>query len=300
MVPLVQAAFARKINIVLDLESDLPSIEADKTQLEQVIMNLLINAAEAIGEHSGTVHVTTAGRRIAKGERTGFLSESEVSGDYIMLEVRDDGAGMDDQTLHRIFDPFFTTKFLGRGLGLSAVLGIMRGHKGAIRVASSPGQGTTFELLFPSSHAFAPARVEVAAPERKQEISPLGTALVVDDEPIVRNLFKSVLERSGFQAVVAEDGAQAIRIFAESPERFALILLDMVMPKMSGQDALPRLLEIRPDVPVIVTSGRVEEEVRRELQNFAIAGFIQKPCTVHAFIQKIRTFIGHGMMAAQP
>ena len=290
MVPLVQASFSRKVAIVLNLAGNLPAIEADKTQVEQIVMNLLINAAEAIGEKGGALEVTTRRRYFPHDVRQDYIAGGEIKGSYVSLEVRDDGAGMDGETLRRIFDPFFTTKFMGRGLGLSAVLGIMRGHNGAIRVSSAVGRGTRFELLFPG------VRTALARIEEADICEPAGAGqgrvLVVDDEEVVRNFFRSALERYGYEVVVASDGDEALRIFYEAPDSFSLVLLDMVMPVMSGKDVLPLLREKRPDVRVVVTSGQVEEEVRRELGQWVIAGFIQKPCALQAFIARIRAFSG--------
>jgi two-component system cell cycle sensor histidine kinase/response regulator CckA len=296
MVPLVQASFPRKVTIVLNLAGNLPAIEADKTQVEQVVMNLLINAAEAIGENGGTLEVTARHRNFSHDARQDYIAEGEVRGRYISLEVRDDGAGMDDETLRRIFDPFFTTKFMGRGLGLSAVLGIMRSHKGAIRVSSQSGRGTTFELLFPT----ATAAVEGAASDGGQRLERAGRTrvLVVDDEEVVRNFFRSALERYGYEPLLVADGQEAMRIFSESPDAFPIVLLDMVMPAMSGKDIVPLLLEMRPDVKIVVTSGQVEEDVRRELGQWQIAGFIQKPCAIRHFIQRFQAFARTNTAAA--
>ena len=288
IVPLVKASFPRKVRLVLNLEAGLPAVEADKTQVEQVIMNLLINAAEAIGENAGAVEVTTAICHLSTNQRRNFLCDAEVRGDYVMLEVRDDGMGMDEATISRIFDPFFTTKFLGRGLGLSAVLGIVRGHKGAIRVDSAPGRGTTFELLFPSSHAVA-AALPAARGERLASSGDRRAVLVVDDERIIRHFFKAALESHGYSAVTAKNGAEALRTFSKDPARFSVVLLDLVMPVMSGKDVLPRLLEIHPEARIVVTSGQVEEQVRRELAAWNIAGFVQKPCALEPFLHQIRS-----------
>ena len=287
MVPLVKASFPGKGNLVLSLASDLPAVEVDKTQVEQVIMNLLINAAEAIGDRGGTVQVTTGFRRFTGGEQQAWLSDTEIRGDYVGLEVRDNGAGMDEDTLRRIFDPFFTTKFLGRGLGLSAVLGIVRGHKGAIRVSSAPGQGTTFELVFPSSHAVVDDTNGASPPVRRPRQERRETILVVDDEPIVRDFFQSALERDGYEVVPVSDGAEVLQVFSQAPDRFSMVLLDLVMPVMTGKEVLPRLLEIRPGAKIVITSGQVEEEVRRELRDWPIAGFISKPCAIGPFLEKI-------------
>jgi CheY-like chemotaxis protein len=290
-VPLVRASFPRKLDLVLNLSPSLPVMNGDKTQIEQVVMNLLINAAEAIGENAGTVRVTTDTFHFSTETTRGYLSEGELHGEYIRLEVSDNGHGMDPETVSQIFDPFFTTKFMGRGLGLSAVLGIVRGHKGAIRVTSAPGLGTSFELLFPSTRRAAAAANEddlAKAPAEPLRQAGHGTMLVVDDESVVQNFFRLALEREGYDIVIAKDGAEALQIFSSAPDRFSMVLLDIVMPVMTGKELLPRLLEIRPKTRIVITSGQVEEEVRRELGGWSIAGFIQKPCPVRRFVEQIR------------
>jgi CheY-like chemotaxis protein len=297
MLPLVKASVPRKVDLTLDLSPDLPSIKADKAQIEQVVMNLLINAAEAVGDKPGRIWVTTTNVFCESEQQHDYYSEVPVCGDYVMLRVRDNGEGMDEATLHQIFDPFFTTKFMGRGLGLSAVMGIVRGHDGAIRVVSSPGQGATFELLFPAVAEKAEASVSEVSENTSGRPMGHGTLLVVDDEQIVRDFFQSALERAGYQVVLARDGSEALRIYSRDPERFVGVLLDLVMPVMSGQEVLPHLMGLRPEVRVVVTSGQVEEEVLRELKGFRIAGFIQKPCSAKTLVEKVGAFTGTRVLA---
>ena len=188
LVPLIQSSIPRKVRLTLGLKRDLPAIHADKTQIEQLVMNLIINAAEAIQDEAGSVIVTTQVRKVTGDEMGTFLTEHKVEGDYVVLQVLDTGCGMDEETLRRIFDPFFTTKFLGRGLGLSAALGIVHGHKGALKVTSAPGQGTRFDVLLPASLS---AWVRVQPRENASLVQGRGTILVVDDEPIVRNFLRA-------------------------------------------------------------------------------------------------------------
>jgi PAS domain S-box-containing protein len=286
VLPLIKASIPSKVEVVLNLESHLPAVNVDKTQIEQIVMNLLINAAEAIGENPGTVTVKTRSAELAEDVRQNYLSESEVRGRYAVLEVSDTGIGMDEETLKHIFDPFFTTKFMGRGLGLSAVMGIVRGHGGAIRVRSAPGQGARFEILLPGTQAETRSP-QAAAPEVERAAGG-GTILVIDDEPIVREFFQAALHHHGYEAVLAGDGEEALRVFSEQADRFELVVLDLVMPGVSGKDLLPRLLEVKPEVRIVVTSGQVEEEVRRELAGWKIAGFIHKPCTSRTLVAQIQ------------
>jgi PAS domain S-box-containing protein len=289
LVPLIQSSIPRKAQLVLDLESGLPAIQADRTQIEQVVMNLIINAGEAIEGEVGTVTVTTATRRADPGELGFLLSDHRGAADYVSLEVRDTGIGMDEDTQKRIFDPFFSTKFLGRGLGLSAALGIIRGHKGALHVTSAPAKGTLFEVLFPASDAAAlPARSR----EKAALVRGRGAILVIDDEEIVRNLLQQVLTLAGYEVLLAENGAEGLSVFAKNAKRVSLIVLDLVMPVMSGNEVLPHLLTMKPGVPVIVSSGQSEEESMQKLRETPVAGYLQKPYTPTMLITRIQEVLG--------
>src|SRR5713101_5206470 len=204
---LVRTAISKKVQLDLQLEPNLPPSDADPTQIQQLVMNLLINGAEAIGDKVGTVTVKTGLREVdAATLITHFTSQGIESGSFVFLEVSDTGCGMDDATQSRIFEPFFTTKFTGRGLGLAAALGIVRGHKGALKVESEPGKGSAFEILFPmSSQAL---RKPQASPEEitRRAAPKAGHILVVDDEDLVRRTAKYALERYGFTVLLSENG----------------------------------------------------------------------------------------------
>jgi PAS domain S-box-containing protein len=289
LAPLIQASIPRNVRLTLNLERDLPAIQADKTQIEQLAMNLIINAGEATQGNAAPVTVTTAIRNVGAEELGAYLTEHKVGGSYVALEVRDTGSGMDQETLKRIFDPFFSTKFLGRGLGLSAALGIVRGHKGAIKVTSAPAQGTVFEVLFPAgadAQVRSRPRVEAAlAPGR-------GAILVVDDEQIVRNMVEQALARAGYEVLLAGNGAEALSVFSRNASRISLVLLDLVMPVMSGEEVLPHLLTMKPGVPVVVSSGHREEECRARLKEPRLAGFLQKPYTAASLAAKVQVLLG--------
>src|SRR5207244_4172608 len=224
---LIQTSIPKKVNLQLDLSYELPIIEADASQIQQIIMNLAINAAEAIGENGGAVHVSTGVEEVG----TGGLPEAVIGeverGPYVYLEVSDTGAGMDNETRSKIFDPFFTTKFTGRGLGLAAVSGIVRGHKGALLLHSAPGAGSTFRVLLPVARDGVERKAAAAS---DVDLRGVGVVLVVDDEAVVLRMAKSALERYGYRVELSADGEQAVRIFQERPGEIAAVLLDMAMP----------------------------------------------------------------------
>ncbi len=273
---LVHASIPKHVSVRLSLDRNLPSILADASQIDQLLMNLVINAAEAVPEPAGWVEIRTSAEQIDAAFIASSLATDDVQpGEYVMLTVSDNGAGMDEATLARIFDPFFTTKFTGRGLGLAAALGIVRGHRGGINVRSAPGQGTTFRVFFP----VAEAHREQPAPPEKIVVAGTGRILVVDDEDVVREAARHALEQTGYEVVVANDGKQALDILSGRPDGIDLVLLDMTMPEMSAEETLPRIRAICPRVPVVASSGYNEVEA---LQRFgkSIDGFLQKPYTV--------------------
>jgi two-component system cell cycle sensor histidine kinase/response regulator CckA len=289
LVPLIQLSIPPKVRLTLDLKRDLPAIHADKVQMEQLVMNLIINAGEAIQGDAGSVIVTTEVRGFSAAEMGAFLTEEKEDGNYVVLRVRDTGCGMDEETQKRIFDPFFTTKFLGRGMGLSAALGIVRGHKGAVKVTSAPGQGTGFEVLLP---ACGEAPAQARPRERAALVQGRGTILAVDDEEIVRNFLSQALTRAGYEVLLADNGAEALSVFSRNASRISLVLLDLVMPVMSGEEALPHLLMMKPGVLVIVSSGHSEEECVRRMQEPRVAGFIQKPYNFASLAAKVQEVAG--------
>jgi CheY-like chemotaxis protein len=230
--------------------------------------------------------------RLAADEVRGLEVYGEVApGDYVTIEVSDDGDGMDAETLSRIFDPFFTTKFTGRGLGLAAVQGIVRGHKGALRVYSEVGKGTTFRLLFPAATSSAVAGAAVA-PAAAPGPSRRGTVLVVDDDESVRTVAARLLERMGFTVVLAADGREGVARFAEDPARFGLVLLDLTMPHLDGEETFRQLRHLRPGVRVILTSGFSHQEVITRFAGKGLAGFVQKPFEAETLMAEVRKVLG--------
>jgi two-component system, cell cycle sensor histidine kinase and response regulator CckA len=296
LVPLIQPSIPRKVRLTLNLKRGLPSIHADKTQIEQLVMNLIINAGEAMQGEVGSVTVSTDVRGVSAAEMGAFLTEHKEAGNYLVLQVRDTGCGMDEETLKRIFDPFFTTKFLGRGMGLSAALGIVRGHGGALKVTSAPARGTEFEVLFPACGI-----VEGEAQPREQTalVQGRGTILVADDEEIVRNFLRQALTRAGYEVLLAYNGVEALSVFSRNASHISLVLLDLVMPVMSGEEALPHLLAMKPGVLVVVSSGQSESECMRRMREPRVAGFMQKPynfTSLAAKVQQVLTMAATGLV----
>jgi PAS domain S-box-containing protein len=279
---LLRATLSRSINVNVGLVPEACFVEADRAQMQQVIMNLLINASEAIGNRPGNVSIETLVVNRAEARFSAQVQTDVPAGNYVLLEVRDDGDGMPPETVKRIFDPFFTTKFTGRGLGLAAVLGIIKGHRGDIEVVSRPGQGTTFRILLPASNRpVAAAGILFIEPASAGQ-----TVLIVDDEEIVRNTATAALERQGYRILVAGNGAQAIEKLRADCS-IALVILDLTMPVMTGEQAIPIIKEMRPDVPVILSSGFGEAEVLDRLSSGGITDFLQKPYNVAEVISKV-------------
>jgi CheY-like chemotaxis protein len=274
---LLQTSIPKTVQLRLELADSLPAVEADPSQLQQVIMNLVINGAEAVPEgQNGTVLVTTEAQELDEAYlRQNFGGEVLSPGQYVALEVQDTGSGMTDEVRARIFDPFFTTKFTGRGLGLAAVMGIVRGHKGAIRVYSVPGKGTTFKVLLPSTGKPADTARKL---ERSGSMNGSGTILVVDDEPMVRSACKANLERFGYKVLLAKDGLEGIEVFGRHAAEISAVILDMTMPVLGGEEAFRRIRAIRPDARIVLSSGYNEVEAIRRF-NEGISAFIQKPYT---------------------
>jgi PAS domain S-box-containing protein len=286
---LIQTSIPRTVQLQMEVQQDLPLIEGDAGQLQQLIMNLVINGAEAIGEGmGGTVLVTNGVQEIDEAYILTTLGPKEDlrPGTYVTLEVHDTGCGMDEATLTRIFDPFFTTKFTGRGLGLAAARGIVRSHKGTLKVYSLPGRGSTFKLLFPALHE---GRVKGGRQQPAAEIlRGTGTILVIDDEPIVRATAKAMLERYGYTVLVAENGKEGVDLFRVIGDKIALVLLDMTMPVMSGDETLRHLQVVKPDVCVILSSGFNEMEAIRRFTGKGLTGFIQKPYSAIRLIKAVQ------------
>jgi len=273
---LMEVSISKKAVLKYRFADSVPAIEGDATQIRQVVMNLITNASEAIGDHSGVISITTGAMECDRA----YLAETYLDanlepGIYSFVEVSDTGSGMDDETLQRIFDPFFTTKFTGRGLGLAAALAIAKGHKGALKVYSEVGKGTTFKDLFPAIRDAATDEIDTASEEDLGAMG--GTILLVDDEETVRVVGATMLRHGGFDVITAQDGRSALDMFAERADEIDCVVLDLAMPNMDGEETYRELRRIDADVKVLLTSGYNEQDAINRFAGKRLAGFIQKP-----------------------
>ncbi len=274
---LLEVTLSKKATLHFDLDDTAPPIAADATQIQQVIMNLITNASDAIGDQPGTITLRSGAVEYAEEALRAYAPhEPPRPGLFVFLEVTDTGCGMDAATLDRMFDPFFSTKFTGRGLGLAAVLGIVRGHHGGLLVSSRVGHGTTFRVIFPAVGPESPA-ADTPAPEATHVPSRAATLLIVDDEPRMRDFLVRALQRSGHEVLVAADGRQALEVYDRHKGRIDAVLLDITMPEMGGGDVLRALHQRSPGLPVMLMSGFTEAETRGQFGHSSYAGFLQKP-----------------------
>jgi PAS domain S-box-containing protein len=288
---MLEVSVSKKATLTYNLASGLPAIEADPTQVHQVVLNLVINASEALDESSGTIAITTYAVQLdeTEWEAVRIVNDAKAEG-YVCLEVADTGCGMNRETLAKIFDPFFTTKFTGRGLGLAALHGIVRGHKGGLRVTSEPGKGTTFQAFFPAFFpASAAAALTLPSPARTTSWQGSGTVLVVDDEEIVRKTAKGMLEHAGFTVLTAQDGKEAIEVYQQYRTEIVCVLLDLTMPKMNGEETLRALQAINPNICAILSSGFSEDNARQRFSQFGRVGFLQKPYQLATMTDTLRS-----------
>jgi signal transduction histidine kinase/CheY-like chemotaxis protein len=274
-VKLAQSSFKPGVTLQTGFAGNLPTVRGNEAQLRQVVVNLVVNATEAIGSSGGTIRVVTFLRQLdAAGLTPLQFAEEARPGDFVVVEVADSGGGVETRNLPRIFDPAFTTKSSGRGLGLAASGRIVRKHHGALSVESIRGSGSVFRFFLPIT--WAPSSTPGTIPPMAAPAASGGTVLVVDDDEAVRALAKWVVEKAGFGAVTARDGDEALRTFKANPAQFCLVLLDLTMPRMSGAEVVVGLRAIRPEVPVVIITGHGEEVVAADLQT-GVAEFLQKP-----------------------
>jgi two-component system, cell cycle sensor histidine kinase and response regulator CckA len=293
MAELLSASISKKASLHLNLASELPFIDGDAPQLQQVVVNLVTNASDALSEKPGLITITTCVREcdaeiLSRAQGGNVLTP----GCYVVFEVRDTGCGMDESTQQQLFDPFFTTKFTGRGLGMSAVLGVVRGHNGGLLVSSQRGLGTVVSVLFPAK-AYKPATaakpLTPPAPSTPSTNAPLtGTVLVVDDEAPLRLLVEQILKRMGLRVLSAGDGEEAIACFREHAQDITFVILDLTMPTMDGVKTLSELRRLQPEVKAVLTSGYDVESLNPGYAQAGFAAFIRKPFQVESLITLAR------------
>jgi len=287
MLELLKVSVSKHARLETDLRQDLPAVRTNAAQVRQVVMNLVTNASEALGERDGVIRVTTRCVRVGKDSSAG-MSNRLADGDYLELEVSDNGCGMSPETLARVFDPFFTTKSAGRGLGLAVVGGIVRGLAGEIRVASDAGKGTTFQVLLPCAEGKAMATDAAIGCEESVLPSQECTVLVVEDEVPLRQAIVKMLRNSGFVVLEANDGSAAIDLLRASADKIDMILLDATIPGASGAQVVAEAARSRPEIRVILTSAYSQEMLKAPLSASQVRGFIRKPFHVGDLLKTLR------------
>jgi len=283
---LLETAVSHQTELVFELGDGLPGVTGDPAQLSQIVMNLITNAAEAIGTGGGRITLRTGVADGASIEPFLSAETTRPSGPYVYCDVIDTGCGMDAETRSRIFDPFFSTKFAGRGLGLAAVMGIVRGHHGVVEIETRLGRGTRFRVALPAGRK--PVSIQTAEPADTLGWRHRGTILVVDDDQGVRELASDTLERIGLDVLCASDGREGIELFRKMAHEIRLVLLDRTMPQTSGEQAFREMRRIQPQVPILLISGYSEERALSRFGEQGLAGFLQKPFLPEALIGTVR------------
>ena len=282
---ILEVSISKKAKLKYNFAEEIPFIEADLTQIRQIVMNLITNASEAIGDNIGAILIET-GYVYCNNEylEKCIAYENSPENYYSFVEVTDTGCGMDDETISKLFDPFFTSKFTGRGLGMATVLGIVRSHKGVINVKSELGKGTAIKVFFPVVKDFSEKIEETEKADSIEIDSTLnfdGTVLVADDEEGVRTICTEMLETFGLSVITAEDGEDALNVINENKEKISCIILDYLMPKLDGEQIVKKLKESKINIPIIISSGYTEQEISGKFDGKGIVGFIQKPFLIN-------------------
>jgi signal transduction histidine kinase len=293
IVRILKVSLHPRIRLVLNFPSALPQVMGDATQLRQVVMNLIINASEAIGHQDGVISVAMSKRELTQGEMVDFVSPSDLHpGTYVELTVTDTGCGMDEFARRRVFEPFFSTKFDGRGLGMAAVLGILREHRGAILINSEVGKGTAIRVLLPAADEVSNAQL-VPIPELARQET-IATVLVVDDNPRVLGAVSQLVGALGYSVLTAGSGQEALRVYGENHTRIHCVLLDLTMPDMDGIETMNGLRAINAKARIVLSSGYSESSVRRRLTPDDLTRFLQKPFVEEDLKLALESAIGPG------
>ncbi|HXV37554.1 MAG TPA: response regulator, partial [Myxococcota bacterium] len=287
---LLESVVSGKATLSYELAGDLPSVEADVSQLSQVVMNLITNASEAVRDGAGHIALHTGSVDAEQIEPRFLIGEFKPSvARYVFFEVADDGCGMSAETQARIFDPFFTTKFTGRGLGLAAVLGIVKSHAGVVELDSQLGRGTRFRVLLPAAEHASVRPATRATPIEEWRCS--GSLLVVDDDPGVREMLDATLRRAGFTVLLARDGREGVDLFRRHADAIRAVVLDRTMPDIGGEDAFDEIRRIRPDARIMLISGYAEERAAWHFIDKGLDAFLHKPFEPEAVLERIRRII---------
>ncbi len=290
MAPFLRATLSKRLAFEYDLAPSLPPIRADQAQLRQLIMNIVINASEACGEKDGVITIRTfEWEPTIENFQSWYVIGELPDNRSVALTIQDTGCGMTSDTIPKIFDPFFSTKLPGRGLGLAALLGLAQAHAATIAVRSQPDAGTEFTLLFPATtRSSSPKKAPVfSVPTQHASLTKKPMVLVVDDEEDVRVACSMIFEEMGLQTLVASDGQIGIQVFQQHQHEIMVVLLDLTMPNMDGQQFLEHIQGLNATIPVILSSGYSEEEAMKRFHNPDMAAFIQKPYQVETLIAKI-------------
>jgi PAS domain S-box-containing protein len=279
VVKMLNSAIKKNVTIKVDLNHDIPMIIGDSSQIQQVIMNLIINAGEAIGDNQGTIAVNLKKTVIddSTTPETDYFGSRILPGSYACLEVSDSGCGMSDETKQRLFEPFYTTKFTGRGLGMSAILGIVKAHNGTLQLASTPDVGTTFKVYIPLNSVQEQFEDVMLIDTIETAISAKSTILLVEDDDMLRTMESALLETLGFSTITAANGREALELYKARINEIDLIMLDLVMPEMGGVEAYHELRKIDLEVPIIICSGYGVESVADIIETDVRASFLHKP-----------------------
>ncbi len=287
---LLLVSISKKVDLQCIFVENMKLFDADSTQIRQIIMNLITNASEAIGEKTGKIKITTAVEVCTKSFlKNSYFDDNLEAGKYVSLEVKDNGIGMNKETISKIFDPFFTTKFTGRGLGLAAVVGIVRSHKGAIVIESNLKTGTKFKIYFPVTKTVIVKKV--SNPNKSVNWKGQGTILVVDDEEYIRDLGLVTLQGAGLKVITAADGKEAVDIYKKKSREINVVLMDLTMPKLGGEEAFKKMVQIQSDVKVILSSGYSEQEAIKKFNKMGLQGFLQKPYKPADLIEKVKNIL---------
>lgn len=288
---LIRFSISKKAILKQQLSPRLPRVMADATQMRQILMNLVLNASEALGEQSGFITISTDSIQATREQlKELHLSPDLSDGEYVILEVIDTGCGMPPDILARIFDPFFSTKFTGRGLGLAAVLGIVRGHKGGLKVTTEPGKGTSFRVMLPAHVIKSDLLSPGTGAKWGRRLN--GTILLVDDEDVVRQTASRILKTFDLRVVEATDGREGLSLFEKHGAEISCILLDLTMPHLSGEETFEAIRRLNTQVPIIIMSGYSEHEAIHRFPGKGLSGFLQKPFTPEHVHRKLQAVLG--------